>query len=305
MKFDWLVVLVAWGVLSGCAPLARPPMVSPAAVGNGRISAEASGPSPGAHASSLEQLAVGEEDAVVRGATLVGEVTGDVFAADAWLSEAGDFVFRRRAAWRRWAGRTLQSGDLVFTRGNHYVLFGLLNFSELSTTASRAEFSHVGIVAVEDGCPYVYDVSHEGVARVPFASYVTRSGCQRVAVRRLRPEYYRHLPEVLQFVERQRRRAVPFDKRFSPGNEALYCTELIAAGFTEAGLEVCQPTRVRDLPGLDRLHPWLLRLGTAATGVELDDRLYAIGNSRYGLFGSSFYIELLSGREVERGPPRG
>lgn len=213
-------------------------------------------------------------------------------------------TMRHRADWRDWARQHLQTGDLVFTRGNHYVLLGLVNFTDLATRACEAEFSHVGIVAVKDEVPYVYDVSEQGVTRKPFAQYITQPGYERVTIRRLQPAHWHLLPDVLGYIERQRHAEVPFDHQFAEGPEALYCTELICLAFTEAGTPICPTTKVAELPNWNDLPGWLAEAGQWATGLTPQSRLYPIGNEDYGLIGSPMLKTQLPPTEIAEGPPR-
>ena len=218
-------------------------------------------------------------------------------ATAVWTSLEG-LLFSQRPAWRQWGEQHLQTGDLVFTRGNYYILLGMLNFTDISTQICQSEFSHVGIVAVEEGVPMVYDVSNRGVDKLPFGHYVTQSGFQRVTIKRPDPSLYQALPATLEFVRRQASEGKQFDHRFEMGSDKFYCTELIAAAFSEAGVELCQPTLVSQLPGRATANPVSVELLKRLTGLQEHTAIYCIGNSNYGLIGNPLLREILPPTEI-------
>lgn len=226
--------------------------------------------------------------------TVSGPKSPDAPSA-AWIER---LLFPKRVAWQQWGESHLQTGDLVFTRGNYYVLLGAINFSDFLSTVSQSPFSHVGIVAIEDGQAVVYDISDSGLRSTPFARYVTQSNFEQIAVRRPAPELYSMLPEVLRFVRQKQAAGVTFDRRFELENESLYCSELIVAAFAAGGVEIAEPLPAGELPGLSDVSPWSLTLARIATGLELTDAVYTIGNASSGLYGSPLLVECLPPTEI-------
>ena len=206
-----------------------------------------------------------------------------------------------RVHWREWGKQHLQTGDLVFTRGNYYLLFGAFNFSDVATSISEARFSHLGMVVIEDNIPMVYDISDEGVQATPFEAYVTRPSYDSVAVRRPSSDLYSHLPQCVAYLREQRSQNVRFDKHFSLSNDELYCTELIYRAFQQAGVELCEQTYVRDLPGLTTAPAASVFLAKTYTGLTDDSPLVCIGNESYGLYGSAKLQPLLSPTPIRSG----
>ncbi|WP_164103969.1 YiiX/YebB-like N1pC/P60 family cysteine hydrolase [Candidatus Laterigemmans baculatus] len=208
------------------------------------------------------------------------------------------WLFPKRVAWEQWGGANLQTGDLVFTRGNYYVLLGAINFSDFLSTVSASPFSHVGIVAIEDGQAMVYDISDAGLRSAPFAHYVTQSNFEQLAVRRPVPELYAALPEVIRFVREKQAEGVAFDRRFGLGNDALYCSELIVEAFAAGGVTVAEPVPAGELPGIGEVSPAMLELVQWTTGLALSDAVYSIGNETSGLYGSRWFVECLPPTEL-------
>ena len=77
-------------------------------------------------------------------------------APPTWASIDWRASFARRThgeEWEAWGRQHLRDGDLVFVMGESPLLMGLINFSKFSAEIAESEFSHVGIVAIEDGQP--------------------------------------------------------------------------------------------------------------------------------------------------------
>jgi hypothetical protein len=211
-------------------------------------------------------------------------------------------LFSGRPNWRRWGNENLQTGDLVFTRGNHYVLMGLINFTEVATKASDSQFSHVGVVVVEDGAPVVYDASDLGVRKRPFDRYVTQYGFQQVSIRRLIPSHYHLLPTVVEYLRAHEAANTSFDHHFATGDQEVYCTELVVEAFGRGGVEVCERTKLSSLPGIDSISPTTISLATMVTGLTTDSEIYCIGNPDYGLIATPLYRELLPPTPISSPP---
>jgi hypothetical protein len=117
-----------------------------------------------------------------RAAPLAGGVAGGSLSLLPWDHRP------EQVAWERWAATHLQSGDLVFVRGDSRILFGLVNFSQLCTEVADSRFSHVGLVSCEKNGAFVYDVVVGGPRRVPFGKFASDRGISLFAVKRLQPD---------------------------------------------------------------------------------------------------------------------
>ena len=112
--------------------------------------------------------------------------------------------------WDRWGRATLHDGDIVFRRGDARIAFGWFPFSRFIANASGSAYSHVGTVVIENGECYVYDTTKAGVRRQPFYVWVL-DNVGDVGVKRLKPEYQSHVPEVVAYLHRTYDQQVPFD----------------------------------------------------------------------------------------------
>lgn len=100
--------------------------------------------------------------------------------------------------WSTWGKNILRDGDIVFRLGDAKALGGRFPLSQFIATATGSQFSHTGIVAVESGSPVVYDCSSAGVQRQPFEVWMLDC-VGAVGVKRLKPEYRKHIPGVLSY----------------------------------------------------------------------------------------------------------
>ena len=139
---------------------------------------------------------------------------------------------------RSWGRRVLREGDIVFRLGDARTLRGLFPLSQFIAKASGSPFSHTGIVAVEDGSPVVYACSSAGVERQPFEVWMLDC-VGALGVKRLEPEYRRHIPGVIGYCRSKFEQQVPFDYGFHLDDSALYCLEPTEYAFRSQGLALC------------------------------------------------------------------
>jgi hypothetical protein len=190
----------------------------------------------------------------------------------------------RAAEWNAWANDRLQSGDVVFLRGDNRILLDLVNFSEFVSTLTDSPWSHVGLVSVEDGEAVVYDIRQSGgMHRTPFGTLLTNPEIHAVAVRRPTGEARAAIPAAVQFVQDVHQRRVRFDTRFEPDESRFYCAELVECAFRSGGVPLSQPVRISELPGFGRERTVEAVLQRVAR-VTADQAVYVPGNNDLGLW---------------------
>jgi hypothetical protein len=197
-------------------------------------------------------------------------------------------IWPTRPIWRSWGDQNLQTGDLVFVRSNYRILLGTFNLSEFLAELGDSPYSHVGIVVIEPEGAKVYDASDKGITSMPFESFVTNGKIYRVAVKRPAQELYPVLPQIVSFVRTHQAEGTTFDNHFEAGVEKIYCTELIVEAFREAGIEICEPTVIGELPGIERVSPISLSAAKWATKLTEQDQVWLPGNDSIGLFASPY-----------------
>ncbi len=192
--------------------------------------------------------------------------------------------------WDRWGRATLHDGDIVFRRGDARIAFGWFPFSRFIANASGSAYSHVGTVVIENGECYVYDTTKAGVRRQPFYVWVL-DNVGDVGVKRLKPEYQSHVPEVVAYLHRTYDQQVPFDYALDLDDRALYCVEMAEKAFRSAGLKLSDPIRLRDMENASRfpLQMFLLQKFSAMSlekPLSFDQRVFFPGNTRHGIWSS-------------------
>ena len=181
-------------------------------------------------------------------------------------------------------GMPLRTGQLVLTEAP-----GAYSFAFELIPATFYPFTHVAIVAIENGEPWVYDVTgeykttglhtkllanvHGGMRKTPFYEYVAPN---------LYAEIFDPPPGVdgekmAAFARKEFAEAVEFDAFFRyDDHEKLFCTELVNLAVMEAGGKPMQLVPTRDNPSLKMAMKWLdVPLDSALpAGLYKDDSRY-------------------------------
>ncbi|NLF69148.1 MAG: hypothetical protein GX575_08830 [Candidatus Anammoximicrobium sp.] len=187
-------------------------------------------------------------------------------------------------AWENWAARHLESGDLLFVRGDSRILFGLVNFSQLCTDLADSRFSHVGLASQESDGLFVYDVVVGGPRRVPFGKFATDRNISLLAVKRLQPQYRGCVPAAIEYCRQISVHSGKFDTELRLDNDHYYCSEMIELAFRHAGLPLSQPIRIDQLPRIDRLPAPTKILIDTLTTIEMQQEIFVPGNDRIGIW---------------------
>jgi hypothetical protein len=192
------------------------------------------------------------------------------------------------ARWDRWGRQVLREGDIVFRLGDARVGRGVFPMSRFLARASNSNFSHCGIVTIEEEGPVVYDTTRTGVARQPFCVWVL-DNIGSIGVKRLRPEYQKSIPEVVAYCRKVFKEQVPFDYQLSPNDSALYCVEMTEKAFESAGIELSKPIRLGDMERASQfpLQMWGLRFASKYAleqPLTFEQLVYFPGNERHGIW---------------------
>jgi hypothetical protein len=186
--------------------------------------------------------------------------------------------------WDDWARRNLCDGDILFRMGDARAACGLFPFSKISAAMADSRYSHTGIVAWEEGAPFVYDTTTTGPRRQPFAIWLldTAGG---FAVKRPVSGCQQYVPAALAFCRATYHHQTPFDRDLGLGDDRLYCIELTERSYRSAGLALSEPLRIEQLPRYKEF-PNIVRLARLCSPLEPEQEAYIIGNDRVGIWSS-------------------
>jgi hypothetical protein len=192
------------------------------------------------------------------------------------------------ARWDRWGRQVLREGDIVFRLGDARVGRGYFPMSRFLARASNSNFSHSGIVAIEEEGPVVYDTTRLSVSRQPFCVWVL-DNIGSIGVKRLKPEYSKKIPQVVGFCRKVFNEQVPFDYQLSEDDSALYCIEMTEKAFRSAGIELSKPIRLGDMERAAEfpLQMWGLRFASKYAlerPLTFEQFVFFPGNERHGVW---------------------
>lgn len=141
----------------------------------------------------------------------------------------------------------VKSGDLVFQTSTS-------SQSAAIRLVTKSPWSHMGIVFVRDGEPWVLEAVRP-VKWTRLDAWIARGEGKRVAIKRLANEEDVLTPEVLAKMraEGELMLGKPYDLRFGWDDDRLYCSELVWKIYQRgAGIEIGAPQKLKDL---DLSHP--------------------------------------------------
>lgn len=192
--------------------------------------------------------------------------------------------------WDRWGRQNLKDGDVIFRLGDAKVLSGMFPISRFIAKVSGSRYSHTGIVAIENGEPWVYDMTSDGVRREPFYVFIL-DNIGAMGIKRVKAPYRNQVPAVLNFCRTTFNNQVPFDYDLGIDDKALYCVEMTEKAFRAGGLILSQPVRLGDMENLDQ-YPLQIRVLQYASAWVLSEPLtsenlvFFPGNERHGIWSS-------------------
>lgn len=174
-----------------------------------------------------------------------------------------------------YAGMPLKSGQVILTESPEATSFGFMLMPD-----QFYNFTHGGVVVMEEGEAWVYEIAAE-IVTFPFHERVLDNVQGRVARRRLfeyvMPNLYAEvidLPpgvdgaKVADFVRDHHRKKTEFDAYFRWNeHDKLFCTEFVELSQRAGGAPPREPGPARDHPALNVVKQWL--------GVPMNEALPA------------------------------
>ncbi len=196
----------------------------------------------------------------------------------------------RMKQWDQWGKRVLRDGDIVFRRADARIIFGRFPFSRFTAQVTGSEFSHTGIVAIEEGKTMVYDTTKAGVRKQPFAVWML-DNVGSFGVKRLRPDLQRHVPGALKYCRQVFEKQVPFDYDLGLDDSKLYCVEMTEKAYRASGLPLSEPIRLSDMENVDQ-YPIAIYLFAQFSPLSLDQSVFFPGNERTGIWSSPSLVTI-------------
>lgn len=194
--------------------------------------------------------------------------------------------------WDRWGRQVLKTGDIVFRLGDARLLHGYFPMSRFYANTSNSKFSHTAIVSIEDEGegPVVYDTTRTSVARQPFAVWVL-DNVGSFGVKRLRPEYRKSIPKIIDFCHTKFETQPPFDYELDLDDQAFYCVEMTEKAFRSAGLPLSEPVRLGDMEkATEKPIPMFVIMYMSKFFLDrplsFEHPVYFPGNEKHGIWSS-------------------
>ena len=140
----------------------------------------------------------------------------------------------------------LRHGDIVFHESR-------TRQSKAVSEGTGSPITHMGIIYLKKGKPFVYEAVSPVTGRVgltPYAQWVARGKDQRVWVKRLAEKVLKLTPERLRKLQKVGRRYLGkrYDRLFQWDDQKIYCSELVFDMYDKAfGIQLGQVQTVGDL----------------------------------------------------------
>jgi len=110
--------------------------------------------------------------------------------------------------------------------------------------ASKSLYSHMGIVELKDGKPFVLEAIAK-VSETPIEKWINRGRLNRFAVYRYKNLQTTKREEIVAAAKKLLGR--PYDIYFSTHNDSIYCSELAGLAYQAAGLMLGKWQKVSEL----------------------------------------------------------
>ena len=192
--------------------------------------------------------------------------------------------------WDEWGKKVLRSGDILFRMGDARLAHGYFPMSRFLANASNSKFSHTAIVSLEKEGPVVYDTTRTSVARQPFCVWML-DNVGNFGVKRLKPEYRKSIPRIIEFCHTVFAKQLPFDYELKLDDESLYCVEMTEKAYRHAGLKLSDPIKLGDMERATEFPLPILGIATASQyflddPLTLEKEVFFPGNERHGIWSS-------------------
>ena len=125
----------------------------------------------------------------------------------------------------------LQTGDLLFQVSRSTTLTDAI--AQVTSGADSVNYTHVGIVSVENDIVFVIEATTPKVRKVVIDTFLNDArkvnGKPIVAVGRLQAKFFDFIPQAI--VNAEKYIGKPYDYVYNPDNDEYYCSELVQISF--------------------------------------------------------------------------
>jgi hypothetical protein len=136
---------------------------------------------------------------------------------------------------------SLRDGDIIFQTSRSAQSLAIQR-------ATHSKYSHVGIIFVRGGKPYVYEAI-KTVRYTPLEAWIVRGAGHHYVIKRLRDAERVRTPEALSKLRHVARafQGKPYDLTFEWSDDRIYCSELVWKMYDRAlGLRLGRLQRLRE-----------------------------------------------------------
>ena len=133
---------------------------------------------------------------------------------------------------------TPQNGDIIFHTSKS-------SQSQAIQLATNSPYSHVGIVYIKDGKPFVFEAISK-VSLTPLQSWIDRGHNKEYTVLRVKKELSKEqLTKMKEIGDTYK--GLQYDLRFEWSDDTMYCSELVWKIYKEgAGITLSKPQKMKD-----------------------------------------------------------
>jgi hypothetical protein len=179
-----------------------------------------------------------------------------------------------------------QDGDIIFHTGPS-------SQSEAIQIATESPYSHVGVVHIREGKPFVYEAIST-VSLTPLRKWIARGNKKHFMVKRLKSDLPPEKEKALHQAGK-RFQGLPYDLLFEWSDNKMYCSELVWKIYKSIGIELSPMRPMKDYK-FD--HPVVQKLLRARWGknVDWDEPMVAPAD----LVKSKHLIKVFDSRQAKR-----
>ena len=147
------------------------------------------------------------------------------------------FLFLLTGSGHLISGEVVASGDIIFHRS-------LSRQSYAIAAATKSQYTHMGIILIEKGRPYVYEAV-QPVRKTPLAEWIRRGKDGKFVVKRLRDSSKLDVPKMKRALDGLAGKS--YDWLFDWSDNRIYCSELVWKAYQRGcGIELARLKKLKD-----------------------------------------------------------